>query len=76
MTNLSLFYFCQQWNLSELQFSPFCSTGSPAASVIFLITPVLQLITKLFCVIAINIRFPAEVFVHDLSSQFFLIRFC
>lgn len=28
------------------------------------------------CVIAINILFPAEVFVRDLSSRLFLIRFC
>lgn len=72
----------RMWNLLFL-----ATSGPPAFSVFvfnfwiscsvshFLITPVLQLIIKLFSAIAINIHFPAEV-VHYLSSRFSLIRFC
>lgn len=81
----SVFPVCQQWTLVVLGTSrtPVCSGFSVldllqrhSFFLFFFITLVLQLIIKLFGAIAINIHFPAEVFVLDLSSRFFLIRFC
>lgn len=61
---------CQQWD-SALR--PSRTSGPPQSS----LNPTRPAINhQAVCVIAINILFPAEVLVHDLSSRLFFIRVC